>query len=137
MIEKNGFRDVVRSESDNHISRLIKEFHRYFPGFEHNTPVWTFTGNPFNYSAEDLSEDEQAKQEKLLDFIYDSSVKAFLMKMMQNTYSKVAAKPLALLTAFPSTYFCESAFSSIVTKSSEQAVGCKIRSWMCSFKNQT
>ena len=35
--------------------------------------------------------------------------------MMQNTYPKVAAKPLALLTALPSTYLCELAFSSIAT----------------------
>ena len=55
--------------------------------------------------------------------IYDSSAKASFddealdkfWAMMQNTYPKVAAKSLALLTAFPSTYLCESAFSSIVT----------------------
>ena len=68
--------------------------------------------------------------------IHDSSAKAFFddetlekfWAMMQNTYLKVAAKPLALLTAFSSTYLCESAFSSIVTiktKSRNKLLGVK------------
>ena len=123
MSETNGISEVVQSDAVDHISRLIKEFHRYFPGFEHNTPVMAFTRNPFKYSIEDFPEDEQAIQEEFLDLIHDSSAKdsfddEILDKfraMMQNTYPKVAAKPLALLTAFPSTYLCKSAFSSVVT----------------------
>ena len=83
----------------------------------------TFTQNLFKYSVEDLLEDEQAIQEEFLDLIHDSSAKASfdnetldkIWAMMQNVYPKVAAKPLTLLTALPSTYLCESAFSSIVT----------------------
>ena len=120
--ETNGISDV-QSEAVDHISRLINEFYRYFSGFEHNTPVIAFTRNPFKYSVEDFPEDEQAIQEEFLDLIHDSSAKGSLddetldkfWAMMQNTYPKVAAKPLALLTAFPSTYLCESAFLSIVT----------------------
>ena len=77
MSETNGISDVVQSEAVNHISRLIKEFHRYLLGFEHNTPVMAFTRNPFKYSVEDLPEDEQAIQEKFLDLIHDPSAKNF------------------------------------------------------------
>ena len=34
--------------------------------------------------------------------------------MMEKAYPKVAEKSLTLLTVFPSTYLCESAFSSVV-----------------------
>ena len=33
---------------------------------------------------------------------------------MEKMYPKIADKPLALLTMFPSTYLCESTFSSVV-----------------------
>ena len=103
MCETNSISDVVQSEAVDHISRLIKEFHRSFPGFERKTPVMAFTRNPFKYSVEDLPEDEQAIQEEFLDLIDDSSAKASFdnetldkfWAMMQNTYPKVAAKPLA------------------------------------------
>ena len=82
-----------------------------------------FTQNPFKYSVEDWPEEEQAIQKEFLDLIHNSSAKAFFYDetqdkfwpMMQNTYPKVAAKPLGLLTTFPSTYLCESAFLNIVT----------------------
>ena len=34
--------------------------------------------------------------------------------MMEKVFPKIAEKPLALLTMFPSTYLCESTFSSVV-----------------------
>ena len=58
MSETNGINDVVQSEAVDHINRLIKEFDRYFPGFEHNTLVMVLTRHPFKYSVEDLAEDE-------------------------------------------------------------------------------
>ena len=76
MSETNGISDVVQSEVVDHNSKLIKEFHHYFPGFEHNTPVMVFTRNPFKYSVKDLLEDEQAIQEEFLGLIHDSSAKA-------------------------------------------------------------
>ena len=51
MSETNGISDVVQSGAVDHISRLIEEFHCYFPGFEHNTPEMAFTRNPFKYSV--------------------------------------------------------------------------------------
>nr|XP_039255206.1 SCAN domain-containing protein 3-like [Styela clava] len=101
---------------------LIGEFHRYFPGFEHDTPVMAFTKNPFRFPVEDFSEDEEDNQEEFLEMIHDSSAKIsfedetlgkFWAKM-QNAYPKITANPLKLLTAFPSTYLSKSAFSSVV-----------------------
>jgi len=54
--------------------------------------------------------------------IHDSTVKASFEDeslekfwgMMEKVYPNVAEKPLTLLTVFPSTYLCESAFSSVV-----------------------
>ena len=43
----------------------------------------------------------------------DESLENFWL-MMEKAYPKVAEKPLTLLTVFPSTYLCESAFSSVV-----------------------
>ena len=60
MSETNGIRDIVQSETVDHISMLIEEFHHYFPSFERSAPVMAFTQNPFKYSVEDLPEDEQA-----------------------------------------------------------------------------
>nr|XP_039255210.1 protein FAM200A-like [Styela clava] len=101
---------------------LIEEFHRYFPGFEHDTPVMAFTKNLFRFPVEDFSEDEEDNQEEFLEMIHDSSAKfsfedetlSKFWAKMQNAYPKITAKPLKFLTAFPSTYLCESAFSSVV-----------------------
>ena len=139
MSETNGISDVVQSEAVDHISRLMEEFHLYFSGFEHNTPVMAFTRNPFKYSVEDLPEDEQAIQEEFLHLIHDSSAKASFddetrdkfWAMMQNMYSKVAAKPLALLTAFPSTYvaaFAGQLFQALLPSKQKFGTSC----WMWS-----
>ena len=66
--------------------------------------------------------EDEGIQEEFLGMIHDSTVKASiedeslekLWGMMEKGYPKVAEKPLTLLTVFPSTYLCESAFSSVV-----------------------
>ena len=136
MSETNGINDVVQSEAVDRISRLIKEFHRYFPAFEHNTPVMAFTRNLFKYSVEDLLEDEQVIQEEFLGLIHDSSAKASFddetldkfWTMMQNTYPKVAAKPLALLTAFLQLNFASQLFQALLPSKQKLGTSC----WMWS-----
>ena len=80
------------------------------------------TKNPFRLSVEDFSEDPDETIQEFLDMIHSSTAKAsfedeslvnFWM-MMEKAYPKVARKPLSLLAVFPSTYLCESAFSSVV-----------------------
>ena len=47
------------------------------------------------------------------DYFKDESLEKCWGKM-EKAYRKVSKKPLTLLTVFPSTYFCESAFSSVI-----------------------
>ena len=80
------------------------------------------TKNPFRLSVEDFSEDPDETIQEFLDMIHRSTAKASFEDeslvnfwvMMEKAYPKVARKPLSLLAVFPSTYLCESAFSSVV-----------------------
>ena len=82
----------------------------------------TFTRNPFRVSVEDFPDQNDSSQEEFLDMIHDSTIKTSFEDeslekfwvMMEKVYPKIADKPLALLTMFPSTYLCESTFSSVV-----------------------
>ena len=85
----------------------------------------TSTKNPIRIYVEEFSNEQNEEEgilEEFLDMIRDSTVKASFEDeslekfwgMMEKAYSKVAKKPLTLLTVFPSTYLCKSAFSSVV-----------------------
>ena len=120
--ETNSSNTIIQDEAVEHLNSLIKEFHRYFPDVECDTPLMTFTRNLFRVSVEDFPDQNDSSQEELLDIIHDStfktsfedeSLKKFWV-MMEKVYSKIAEKPPALLTMFPSTYLCESNFSSVV-----------------------
>lgn len=123
MIGMNSICFVIQGDVVEHFDKLISEFHRYFPSIEADTPVMALTKNPFRFPVAGVQEDELNKQEQFLELIHDSAAKASFedntldkfWAIMMNTYPKVAAKPLSLLTAFSSTYLCESAFSNVVT----------------------
>jgi len=87
--------------------------------------MMALTRNSFGVSVEDLPNEQnegEGIQEEFLDMIHDSTVKASFEDesfekfwvMMEKAYPKVAEKPLTLLNLFPSTYLCESVFSSVV-----------------------
>ena len=120
--ETNSSNTIIQDEAVEHLNSLIKEFHRYFPDVECDTPLMTFTRNPFRVSVEDFSDQNDSSQQEFLDMIHDSTIKTSFEDesldkfwvMMEKVYPKIAEKPLALLTMFPSTYLCESTFSSVV-----------------------
>ena len=125
MNETNGKTSIVQSEAVDHFNSLIEEFQRYFPGVEHDTPMMALTRNPFRVTVEDLPNEQnkgEGIQEDFLDMIQDSIVKASFEDesfekfwgMMEKAYPNVAETPLALLNVFPSTYLCQSVFSSVV-----------------------
>jgi len=66
MSETNGINSITQSEVVDHFNSLIEEFHHYFPGVEHDTPMMPLTRNPFRVSAEDFpnerNEDEGIQQ---------------------------------------------------------------------------
>jgi len=47
MNETNGINSIVQSEAVDHFNSLIEEFHRYFPGVEHDTPMMALNKKPF------------------------------------------------------------------------------------------
>ena len=117
--ETNSSNTIIQDEAVEHLNSLIKELHRYFPDVECDTPLMTFTRNPFRVSVEDFPDQNDSSQEEFLDMIHhstsfeDESLEKFWV-MMEKVCPKIAEKPLALLTMFPSTYLCESTFSSVV-----------------------
>jgi len=83
--------------------------------------MMALTRNPFRVSVEDFSDEQnedEGIQEEFLDLIHDSTVEASfedegLEKFwgtMEKAFPKVTEKPRILLTVFPSTYLCASAF---------------------------
>ena len=123
MFGMTGISSVIQSDVVEHLDKLTCEFHRYFPSIEDDTPTMALTRNPFRFPVAGVQDDEENTQEQFLEMIHDSAAKASFedntlgkfWAIMMNIYPKVAAKPLSLLTAFSSTYLCESAFSNVVT----------------------
>ena len=123
MFGMTGISSVIQSDVVEHLDKLTCEFHRYFPSIEDDTPTMALTRNPFRFPVAGVQDDEENTQEQFLEMIHDSAAKASFedntlgkfWAIMINIYPKVAAKPLSLLTAFSSTYLCESAFSNVVT----------------------
>ena len=123
MIGMNDICSVIQSDVVEHFDKLTDEFYRYFSSIEADTPTMALTRNPFRFPVAGVQEDEENTQEQFLELIHDSAAIASFedntldkfWAIMMNTYPKVAAKPLSLLTAFSSTYLCESAFSNVIT----------------------
>ena len=112
MIGMNDICSVIQSDVVEHFDKRTCEFHRYLPSIEADTPTMALTRNPFRFPVAGVQEDEENTQEQFLELIHDSAAKASFedntldkfWAIMMNTYPKVAAKPLSLLTAFSSTY---------------------------------
>ena len=73
--ETNSSNTIIQDEAVEHLNSLIKEFHRYFPDVECDTPLMTFTRNPFRVSVEDIPDQNDSSQEEFLDMIHDSTIK--------------------------------------------------------------
>ena len=71
---------------------------------------------------DNFTEEAEDIEEQFLDLVHDSAAKAVFtekslnafLATMYGSYPRVAVAALTLLVAFPSTYLCESAFSSMV-----------------------
>jgi len=120
MNETNGINSIIQSETFDHFNSLSEEFHCFFHGVQHDTPMMALTRNPVRVSIEDFpneqSEDEGIQEEFKVfrEASFEDESMEKLWGMEEKAYPKVAEKPLTLLPAFPSSYLCESAFSSVV-----------------------
>jgi len=97
MSETNGINSIIQSEAANqHFNSLIEEFHRYFPGVEHDTSIMALTWNPFRVYVEDFlieqNEDEGIPKE-FLDMIHDSSLKASFEDENLENFWEMTEKP--------------------------------------------
>lgn len=122
-VATHGVDAPLRAEVVSHLSNVISEFKRYFPNYDTATPIMALTRNPFRVSMDDVSSELQELEEEFIEMVNDSSTKdsfadlslsKFWVSTLQ-TYPGIAGKALTLLVAFPSTYLCESAFSTVVT----------------------
>ena len=103
-------------------NRLLDEFQRYFPDFKHNNPSIEFTWDPFNFPVDNFPEEAEDIEEQFLDLVHDSAAKAVFSEKslnafwatMYGSYPRIAVAAFTLLVAFPSTYLCESAVSSMI-----------------------
>ena len=117
-----GVSAVLKNEAVIHLNRLLDEFQRYLPDFKDNNPTIEFTWDPFNFRVDNFPEEAEDIEEQFLDLVHDSAAKAVFAEQslnafwstMYGSYSRVDVGALTLLVAFPSTYLCESAFSSMV-----------------------
>jgi len=81
-----------------------------------------FTRDPFSFRVDNFPKEAEDIEEQFLDLVHDSAARTVFAEKsinafwatMHGSYPRVAVAALTLLVAFPSTYLCESAFSSMV-----------------------
>ena len=99
-----------------HLRALQKEFLSYFEDV--NDRDFKFVRNPFKVDFNSIPE---AEQEEFIELINDSNAKELFAEVhlisfwckMVNAYPKVSKLAIRLLLPFPSTYLCESGFSTL------------------------
>jgi len=117
-----GVSDVLKNETIIHLNRLQDEFEHYFPDFKSDNLMMEFTRDPFSFRVDNFPKEVEDIEEQFLDLVHDSAAKTVFAKKsinafwatMPGSYPRVAVAALTLLVVLPSTYLCESAFSSMV-----------------------
>lgn len=108
----------------SHISALEEEFARYYPDIQEKSTDWNFSRNPFVCNEEDVPD---ALQEEFLDMIFSKLAQddfntqpldKFWIKYLP-VYPKLAHYALRVIVRFPSTYLCETGFSTLVAEKTE------------------
>ena len=111
-----GVLEVVK----RHISILDEDIRDFFPDLENFQKYCRFVNNPFGTSFGDLPSQDNLLQEQFIDLVNDGNARRlfsekscsdFWIEMAQTYISKIALK---VLIPFPTTYECESAFSSLL-----------------------
>ena len=113
--------DELREAIILHLNVLRDEFTRYFPEIKKSD--FNLVRNPFVEAVQDCIPDElDAVQEEFLNLINDSNAKVLFSTRtlpkfwcsMLRTYPLVAQIAIKAILPFPSTYLCETGFSSLV-----------------------
>ena len=114
---------VFSTSWNTHISILVEEIDHYFPDLEDFQKYYRFVNSPFGTSVGDLPSQDKLLQEQLFDLVNDgNAICAFSEKScsdfwieMALTYPDISKMALKVLIPFPTTYECESAFSSLLS----------------------
>lgn len=112
---------ALKSAISDHLRALHKEFSHYFPVLPE--ALHSLVKTPFSVTAEQLPTDDIHAQEQFVDMINDDAVKAKFTQLPPNQsrcsgaseYPLVSEMALGVLLPFPTTYKCESGFSSRLT----------------------
>ena len=105
-----------------HLKVLRDEFTRYFPDIRKSD--FNLARNPFVEKVQDcVADDLDEVQEEFINLINDSNAKVLFSTLtlpqfwcsMLSTYPLVAQIATKSILPFPSTYLCESGFSSLLT----------------------
>ena len=117
-----GVSDVLKNEAVIHLNRLLDEFQCNFRTSNTTTQQSSSFGTPSTFELTTSRRKQKTLKNSFLTwcmtpqqrlFFAEKSLNAF-WATMYGSYPSVAVAALTLLVAFPSTYLCEFAFSSMV-----------------------
>lgn len=109
-----------------HLNMLLLKFEIYFPSNQDPRDGFLWILDPFssNSSTNTLSTNEEdiladlSSDVTLKNFKNDSSIDKFWIKV-HSEYAMLSEKALRVLLPFPSTYLCESGFSTVTVTKTE------------------
>ena len=113
--------EPLKIDIGSHLHSLREEFERYFP--EITKFQFALVRNPFLVKMDDcIPENDDAAQEDFIKLVNESGAKNLFSRVnltsfwssMLISYPKLSQIALKLLMPFPSTYLCETAFSSML-----------------------
>ena len=104
-----------------HLTSLDEEFSHYYPERMDSTDL-KLLRNPFTTSPQAISDTNDRAQDELIDLIHDVSAKELLERevlstfwcSMEDSYPLLTKNILTNLLPFPTTYLCESGFSTLL-----------------------
>ena len=126
----NAFLDENELDTNNdvlkimkcHISILGDKTLCYFSDLQDIQKSCFFINNPFGTSVRDLLSEDNVIQEQFINLMNDGNARCIFTEMscsdfwieMAQLYSHISKMALKVLIPFPTTYICESAFSTLL-----------------------
>jgi hypothetical protein len=118
-IESENFEVAnLKEPIEEHLLSLKSEFDRYFPDID--TEQFAFIRNPFD-AVENFDDDDEPAEAELIEMRADNCAKDVFSRSplstfwctMRHGYPNLAKIALKKLLPYPSTYLCESSFSTM------------------------
>ena len=104
-----------------HLTTLDEEFSHYYPERKDSADL-KLLRNPFTTSPQTIPDNNDRTQDELIDLIHDVSAKELFERevlssfwcSMEDSYPTLTKSILKNLLPFPTTYLCESGFSTML-----------------------